>query len=316
MCISGWLRDSRDFQRPWGVSLSHPRIVDKQELLERFYFTHNPENVQRCQKIIKHWKGRCFQLWKALHQKYGTDPSNLFPLKEGPRISAELTHEEREAIALLLNELGYSNETEAASPVRNQDSPTALQTRSSPPEARKLQSTQNQIRDSLTSKKGLLENFGVKSADMSISTISSNLSLFEEDSQVKQSNSDDASTRPETPSSTASTKESKQLADPKPEKSPAPPKHLLTVWDYNANYGGELYTVKWESNLLMELCDSVTDQMIEWGISGICQPCQCCGKFLAAPTIRTEELDKKVTFTTFNKLLKCNDIQINTLFTC
>jgi hypothetical protein len=103
---------------------------------------------------------------------------------------------------------------------------------------------------------------------MSISTISSNLSLFEEDSQVKQSNSDDASTRPETPSSTASTKESKQLADPKPEKSPAPPKHLLTVWDYNANYGGELYTVKWESNLLMELCDSVTDQMIEWGISG------------------------------------------------
>ena len=28
------------------------------------------------------------------------------------------------------------------------------------------------------------------------------------------------------------------------------------------------YTVKWESDLLMELCDSVTDQMIEWGISG------------------------------------------------
>lgn len=48
---------------------------------------------------------------------------------------------------------------------------------------------------------------------------------------------------------------------------PPPPKHLLTVWDYHANYGGELYTVQWESALLMELCDSVTDQMIEWGIS-------------------------------------------------
>jgi len=28
-----------------------------------------------------------------------------------------------------------------------------------------------------------------------------------------------------------------------------------------------LYTVQWESELLMELCDSVTDLMIEWGIS-------------------------------------------------
>ena len=96
VCISGWLRDSRDFQRPvscshfvdlfkhwshavhscyiittlqWGVSPSHPRIVDKLELLERFYFVHNPSNLDRCQKILKHWKGRYFQLWKALHQK-------------------------------------------------------------------------------------------------------------------------------------------------------------------------------------------------------------------------------------------------------
>jgi len=37
------------------------------------------------------------------------------------------------------------------------------------------------------------------------------------------------------------------------------PSHLSTVWDYEANFGGELYTVKWESDLLLELCDSVAD---------------------------------------------------------
>lgn len=57
VCISGWLRDARDFQRPWGVSPSHPRIIDKQELLERFYFIHNPANIFRVGEILKHWKG-------------------------------------------------------------------------------------------------------------------------------------------------------------------------------------------------------------------------------------------------------------------
>ena len=41
------------------------------------------------------------------------------------------------------------------------------------------------------------------------------------------------------------------------------PRHLNTVWDYTAEYGGELYTVRWESDLLMELCDSVTDMVVD-----------------------------------------------------
>eukprot|EP00804_Cyclotella_cryptica_P025141 CCRYP_012992-RD/>CCRYP_012992-RD protein AED:0.10 eAED:0.10 QI:78/0.77/0.8/1/0.88/0.9/10/197/1465 len=268
ICISGWLRDSRDFQRPWGVSPSHPRIVDKQELLERFYFVHNPENIERCQTILKHWKGRYFQLWKALHQKYGSDPSNLFPLKEGPRISAELTHEESEAIEFLLNELGYTKETETKKSAQSTHSSKATQERTSPQaEPRRLQAQKAslikiEIKDSLTAQKGLLESFGVSSPD--ISTLSSNLSLFEEDVQVNQPDSKEKSTQAEETSSTASNNVLTQPTDPKPDK--MPPKHLLTVWDYNANYGGELYTVKWESDLLMELCDSVTDQMIEWGI--------------------------------------------------
>ena len=41
------------------------------------------------------------------------------------------------------------------------------------------------------------------------------------------------------------------------------PRHLNTVWDYTSEYGGELYTVRWESDLLMELCDSVTDMVVD-----------------------------------------------------
>ena len=35
--------------------------------------------------------------------------------------------------------------------------------------------------------------------------------------------------------------------------------HLATVWDYHATFGGELYTVRWESDLIEELCMSVFD---------------------------------------------------------
>lgn len=168
-----------------------------------------------------------------------------------------------EAISFLLKELGYFNQREIDELTVNNLSPAASKTRSSPPT--KLQSAQQEIKESLTTQKGLLESFGVNGPD--ISAISSNLSLFEEE-QVKQSESDDKSTQVETASSNGSTATNakQQPVEQKPDK--APPKHLLTVWDYNANYGGELYTVKWESDLLMELCDSVTDQMIEWGISG------------------------------------------------
>lgn len=40
-------------------------------------------------------------------------------------------------------------------------------------------------------------------------------------------------------------------------------KKTLVLWDYEAEFGGELYTVRWETDLLMELCDSVTDLAVD-----------------------------------------------------
>jgi hypothetical protein len=264
----------------WGVSPSHPRIVDKQELLERFYFIHNPDNVHRVTEILKHWKGRYFQLWRALHEKYGSDPSNLFPLQNGPRISAQLTHEEGLSVDFLMDELGYAPKKKPPSKANkekksnffgvktnneaaeSQSSPSGSSRppKSSPPkDPKKVQSAQKQMKDSsLKHKRGLLESIGVNSSELA-----SSLSFFNESSDTNSSINDNSTHTAGSITDTSSRGPSNDASvDVKP-----PPKHLLTVWDYHANYGGELYTVRWESDLLMELCDSVADQMIEWGVS-------------------------------------------------
>jgi len=242
----------------WGVSPSHPRIVDKQELLERFYFVHNPDNVFRVGEILKHWKGRYFQLWRALGQKYGRDPSNLFPLTVGPRISADLTHEEEEAVDYLLGELGYAHRKKTANEPsmfgvkpHHTINDESKKPRGSPPaESKKVYSAQQILKESSMRPKKWLP---------SGSDLASSLSLF---SESETNFLLDNSTHSATSASSIVFKPAAEQGAASP-----PPKHLLTVWDYHANYGGELYTVQWESELLMELCDSVTDLMIEWGIS-------------------------------------------------
>ncbi len=254
ICISGWLRDSRDFQRPWGVSPSHPRIVDKRELLERFYFIHNPDNVYRVGDILKHWKGRYFQLWRALGKKYGRDPSGLFPLESGPRISAELTHEEGEAVDFIIDELGCF-------PKNEHPKKASAKPRISTPADAKITQAQEHLRDSsLKPKTWLPDSFSMNSIE-----IAASLSLF---SESESNSANDTSTHTSGSASNTSNRVRTLSSDlGKTPPTTSPPKHLLTVWDYHADYGGELYTVQWESELLMELCDSVSDQLIEWGIS-------------------------------------------------
>ena len=190
---------------------------------------HNPANVVRVGEILKHWKGRYFQLWKALREKYGRDPSNLFPLEEGPRVSAELTHEEGEAVDFLIDELGYfpkqNKKNRAAGPDNNSKGSAAnvaqsLPPKSSPPsEAKRLQSAQNQLKDaSLKPKKLLPDKFSMNTSDIT--------SLF------KESSINDNSTHATESTPTASVTDSRP--GPDAEQNP-PPKHLLTVWDYHAS---------------------------------------------------------------------------------
>ena len=201
---------------------------------------------------MKHWKGRYFLLWKSLREKYGTDPRNLFPLDRGSRISANLTHEEGEAVDYLLGELGYLTKNEKRKPAEAAPVNSTLHRSPSatPNEARKL-SAQQHIKDSnLKPKKSLLETMNAELAR------SGPLSLFSEDTNSTSINDGSTHTAGSMPASSKNAKTNAELA------SNPPPKHLLTVWDWQAIYGGELYTVRWESELLMELSDSVTDQML------------------------------------------------------
>ena len=208
VCISGWLRDDCDFQRPWGLSPTNPPIDDRLELLERFYSVHRPGHVPRCAKILDNWKREEKQLWKLLRDTYKRDPDHLFPFEDGPRFRASLTLEQKEAVEKILVKLGCVIPNSTRSTKGNQGEATLL----------------DRMR------------FGDKN-DAKRSN-SFNTSIFQDDSSH---GFDD-------------------IAPPVGDEAAVGKiPHLATVWDYHATYGGELYTVRWESDLIEELCMSVID---------------------------------------------------------
>ena len=78
IAISGWIRDQSDFQRPWGVQPTKPPIARRRELVERFYTVHNPARVKHCEHILREWKDYENYLWAHLKWKYGSDPDDPF----------------------------------------------------------------------------------------------------------------------------------------------------------------------------------------------------------------------------------------------
>ncbi|KAG7346058.1 DUF726 domain containing protein [Nitzschia inconspicua] len=215
LCISGWLRDQCDYQRPWGVQPTNPRILDRQELLERFYSVHSPEHLPKVPKILESWKGEETKLWKLLRDKYGCDPDNLYPLSDGPRSEGALTLEQEEIVEKLFVELGYNS----VAPEREA-------------EKSHYSSFQRMAND-------------WSSHNFRSEAVSSNHSrYFTSDREVDLYRSNESST------GNAALQE---------EKSYKPPKHLNTVWDWKKTYGGEMYHVKWESELLKRICDCFID---------------------------------------------------------
>lgn len=203
ICISGWLNDDKDFQRPWGVEPTEPAITDRLEKLLRFYSVYKPENIHRCPEILRRWKGEERELWITLKEKYGRDPDHLYPIYSSPYRRLLLTLEEDETVDQLLGELGYTV-------------PADPSTSNNPFQSRR---TPERIK--------MFESFD--------STISSHVPTSESTPNIKKTSDDEMN------------KQAKS-------KTKIPP-----VWDYRMEYGGELLTVTWESEMLVELCHSVED---------------------------------------------------------
>lgn len=79
VAISGWLLEDYDFQRPWGVAPSNPKISDRLEILERFYSVYCPEQLPHAKRHLEVFKGQEEELWKLLTTTYGRNPDSPFP---------------------------------------------------------------------------------------------------------------------------------------------------------------------------------------------------------------------------------------------
>mmetsp|Transcript_31828 Transcript_31828/g.48711 ORF Transcript_31828/g.48711 Transcript_31828/m.48711 type:complete len:892 (-) Transcript_31828:69-2744(-) len=229
ICLSGWLRDMCDFQRPWGVTPTNPRILDRLELLERFYHIHRPSNIAKSARILTNWRGEERALWRTFKEKYGRTPDQLFPLSDGMRLRAKLTQEEDLSLNMIFEELGLN----PAAPVETGRRP---------------------IKNKVKAAWGWTKSAGRlyrKREDI-------NETYFNDHAE------DPAEAVPK-PFSQNPTPAQNTAARPATEEDEeaAPPKHLATVWDYKTSYGGEIYTVKWESRVLLELCDTVTDMAVD-----------------------------------------------------
>lgn len=246
VCIAGWLRDNCDFQRPWGVTPTLPRITDRLELLERFYYVCSPDHVAKCKKILNSWKGEGKQLWRVLRQKYGHDPNNLLPLQSGARSINTLTHEQRETVDQLFIELGY-----APADQRQKRSPTPFERMFSP----KTKNTNGQ--EIVPRCRPALNGRSLNAVERRSFSYDSLHGPNEYGIALSNPYGKDCDTMTgQVEQNLISQEDAHDIADSEAGKLP---KHLATVWNYQATYGGELYTVRWETDLLTEICDSVAD---------------------------------------------------------
>jgi hypothetical protein len=201
VCISGWLRDTLDFHRPWGVTAAstlNTTVDDSQqfsveELLLRFYSVYAPGVAPECSIILEQWTGREAKLWEALTEKYGRNPTTLLPLY-GParQAAADFVIDNFDSNS---NKKVWLDEILASLGIQN-----------------------TQIYDGSSKEE---EEHIICNKDLSAkSTLAINNST---------------TAQPNEPSSN----------------------FPLAAWDFHAEYSCELYTVKWESNLLMQLNNSV-----------------------------------------------------------
>ncbi len=255
LCISGWLRDQCDFQRPWGLQPTHPKIPDRMERLERFYSVYSPSHIPKCERILNSWKGEEDKLWEILRQKYGRDPDHLFPLNgvdqtndaqyAGTNGYGALTLDQEEILDKLFIELGYHSVAPEQEAEKNRQ-----QKPMSPFEKMKT---------------GWKNRRSFRKPDSAVSRTNTKNDSPHRPS-LDQNSIKNPSAIPEYMqhsygSQGPSTDISSQQKDDGTEYKP--PKHLATVWDWKTTYGGEMYTVKWESLLLTKICDCVTDLAVD-----------------------------------------------------
>jgi len=231
ICISGWLTDKCDFQRPWGLTPTTPAPI-KLEKLQRFYRIYNPDLIPVCNNLLKRWKKEMSTFWDLLEDKYGCNPDTLFPLRFGPMHDAALTEVEILLLDKLIMEIGEARGKRKEA--ENADLPIHIQS------AIASSKSTNRVDTSLAPEGGaMVAVHGSGGGEM-------------EDPEGSENKDDDGDSNRFQRQCYASVFE--QVAPSSSLDKLIPPAHLATVWDFSSRYGGEVYTLHWESQVLLKLC--------------------------------------------------------------
>ena len=233
--------------------------MDRLENLERFYSVYSPDHIPKCGRILEIWKGEEDKLWRVLREKYGRDPDHVFPLLHDVNQSSHnmmkiddddesylhgaLTLDQEEILDKLFVELGYHSVAPEKEKAANQENKSHM----SPFEKMKIgwRNRDHQDDDKFDSLHG-------PTSDQQTTEYRKNSSMTYVEEMPSVFDAFDYGNNKEHP------KKEREVG-----KTSKPPKHLRTVWDWKTTYGGEMYTVKWESRLLTQICDCVTDFAVD-----------------------------------------------------
>jgi len=200
--------------------------------LINFYNNFKPENVPRAATILQNWEGEECELWRLLRSRYGSDP---FTFAERNNSRATRIHNPTQVVHPEKKINGHHRKRNNVLDVLLEE--LGYDTASWSAEQEENNSYTTSQRDESTNLP--VSNDSMKESSLSAPQIGSYNSegVLEYSSQVPEN--------------------SRSNVD---EKQSEPKRH---TWDYLSTFAGELYTVSWEENLLMELCDSVTDMALD-----------------------------------------------------
>lgn len=240
VCISGWLTDRNDFQRPWGITPTDPP-ASKLEKLQRFYRVYNPDLIPVCENLLKRWKKEENTFWELLEDKYGCNPDTLFPLRFGPMYDAALTEMEVKVLDSIIVEIGEvrgKQKAEKHAHLPDHVQSTIVDTPKDFMKERTSEFTSDQIDDAAS-----LVSF----------------------SEEKHGEKKEAEEKKETPRFQRLCYASvfEQVAPSSSLEKLIPPSHLATVWDFSSRYGGEVYSLRWETHMLLKLCQCFRDVALQ-----------------------------------------------------
>jgi hypothetical protein len=255
ICISGWLKDKSDYQRPWGIQPTDPPIHDKIELLKRFFAVHNPDLVATCEEVIKARRKKERKefswdlVWKELEDQYGRSPDHLLPLNDA-ECANEVTLSEAELTSMnlcLLRVFQFDSDTTKIA-IEHKETVSSLD------------SNEDITDDESKSRKDYWSKSWWTSSNMIESFSGEDETRGEEQAQ---SCADEAGGEREfTEAPLDSTNTELTLSDHS-RSSKEDPQDLLVVWDWQSTYGGDLHTLTWDPEALLGLCHIVNTMAAE-----------------------------------------------------